>query len=75
MLGESKADQQKRIQQATQNANDLSGLVKHRKKPASAKAEEATDGTVAAKGKRKAGDSEVEGNGADGKKVKFENGA
>jgi len=54
MLGESKAEQQKRIAEATQQANDLSGLVKHKKKP---KVEEATNGAAAGsdgKGKRKA---------------------
>lgn len=74
MLGESKADQQKRIQEATAQANDLSGLVKHKKK---AKVEDATDGAAAGsemegKGKRKAGEDGVgESNG--GKRVKFEN--
>ena len=33
LLGESKADQAKRIQEATETANDLTGLVKHKKKP------------------------------------------
>ncbi|KAF2773613.1 hypothetical protein EJ03DRAFT_255354, partial [Teratosphaeria nubilosa] len=33
MLAESKAEQQKRISEVTATANDLSGLVKHKKKP------------------------------------------
>ncbi|UJO22096.1 NASP-related protein sim3 [Fulvia fulva] len=71
MLGESKADQAKRLQEATQNANDLTGMVK-KKKPKPAAAEPVVEG----KGKRKAEDV-VEGatNGtANGKKVKFSEG-
>lgn len=68
MLGESKVDQAKRLQEATQNANDLTGMVK-KKKPKPAAAAPLVEG----KGKRKAEDV-VEGatNGtANGKKVKF----
>ncbi|KAK6383194.1 hypothetical protein LTR65_010375 [Meristemomyces frigidus] len=56
MLGESKGEQQKRVAQATAQANDLSGLVKHRKK---AKVEDVTNGAAGeseGKGKRKADD-------------------
>lgn len=73
MLGESKVEQQKRISEATEKANDLSGLVKHRKK---AKVEGAANGGAAAmegKGKRKAEEvDEVEG--VNGKKAKVEDG-
>ncbi|RMZ06667.1 hypothetical protein D0860_05447 [Hortaea werneckii] len=76
MLGESKGEQEKRIKQATSQANDLSGLVKHKKK---AKAEpEVANGAVSedgkGKGKRKAEegpDSET----ASEKKAKTEDGA
>lgn len=72
MLGESKAEQQKRLEQATQNANDLSGMIK-KKKPK----QEAAAPVVEGKGKRKAEDdgAEAAGSGAvngNGKKVKFE---
>lgn len=69
LLGESKAEQQKRIQEATAKANDLSGLVKHRKKP---KVEDAGANGGEGKGKRKA--EEVDGEAGGAKKVKFENG-
>ena len=71
MLGESKVEQQKRIAEATEKANDLSGLVKHRKK---AKVENGAEVAVDGKGKRRAEDGDV-GEGANGKKVKFEGGA
>lgn len=72
MLGETKAEQQKRLEQATQNANDLSGMIK-KKKPK----QEAAAPVVEGKGKRKAEDdgAEAVGSGAvngNGKKVKFE---
>lgn len=57
ILGESTAEQKARIQEATQNANDLSGLVK-KKKP---KAQPATNGASAdgsGSGKRKLDDEE-----------------
>jgi HAT1-interacting factor 1 len=67
MLGESKAEQAKRIEEATKGANDLSGLVKHKKKP---KPEPVDEGVVVeGKGKRKA-DVDESTNGS-GKKVKF----
>ena len=65
MLGESKAEQAKRIEEATKGANDLSGLVKHRKKPKPV--DEAV--LVEGKGKRKVED-DGSTNGS-GKKVKF----
>jgi HAT1-interacting factor 1 len=75
MLGESKAEQQKRIAEATQSANDLSGLVKHKKKPKTEEGAAVAEG----KGKRKADDvgangedGAVNGNGnGAGKRVKF----
>jgi HAT1-interacting factor 1 len=68
MLGESKAVQKRRIEQATATANDLSGMVKHRKKPKRVEGAEVVEG----KGKRKAEEVEegVNGHGG-GKKVKF----
>lgn len=60
MLGESKGEAEKRLKEATAQANDLTGLVKKKK----VKAEPVVEG----KGKRKA-DDEVEGN---GKKAKVE---
>ncbi|EME42046.1 hypothetical protein DOTSEDRAFT_89548 [Dothistroma septosporum NZE10] len=73
MLGESKAEQTKRLQEATQNANDLTGMVK-KKKPKPAAAAPVVEGK--GKGKRKAEDV-VEGtstNGtANGKKNKNKN--
>lgn len=67
LIGESKVDQAKRLAEATQNANDLSGMVKKKKpKQESAPVEEG-------KGKRKAGEVEkgtANGN-TNGKKVKF----
>ncbi|KAI7225977.1 hypothetical protein KC330_g8974 [Hortaea werneckii] len=76
MLGESKGEQEKRIKQATSQANDLSGLVKHKKK---AKAEpEASNGAVSedgkGKGKRKAEES-PKSETASEKKAKTEDGA
>lgn len=57
-IGESPADAAARIEEATKNATDLSGLVRHKKKP---KTSEATatkpgDNTNGADGKRKAED-------------------
>ncbi|KAK3708998.1 hypothetical protein LTR37_011162 [Vermiconidia calcicola] len=65
MLGESKAEQAKRIQEATEKANDLTGLVKKGKK---GKVADGGAGIVEGKGKRKAEDGVVNGG---GKKVKF----
>ncbi|EMC95838.1 hypothetical protein BAUCODRAFT_34605 [Baudoinia panamericana UAMH 10762] len=76
MLGDSKAEQQKKIAEATAQANDLSGLVKHRKK---VKAEEGTKGVAGAgaaaattngTGKRKA--ENVDDSVVQGKKAKIE---
>ena len=33
MLGESPAQQRAKIEEASKNANDLTGLIKHKKKP------------------------------------------
>ncbi|PIA95640.1 hypothetical protein CB0940_10141 [Cercospora beticola] len=69
LLGESKGEQQKRIQEATATANDLTGMVK-KKKPKAAATQPAP--VVEGKGKRKAddGDASAATNG-NGKKVKF----
>lgn len=63
MLGASKAEQSQRIAQATASANDLSGLIKQKKKP---KIEESAE--IEGKGKRKAEDADLSAS----KKVKFE---
>jgi len=63
MLGETQVDKEKRIKEATAQANDLSGLVKHKKKR---KEEEAESGAL----KRKS--EEVEDGGAKKKKAKVE---
>jgi HAT1-interacting factor 1 len=75
MLGESKAEQKKRIDEATAGANDLSGMVKRKK----VKKEDEASVVEEGKGKRKVDEMDgaaVASNGA-GKKVKFaeENGA
>lgn len=80
LLGESKPEKDKRIKAATEGANDLSGLVKHRKKPkVEDGASAAADGEVSAdgkgKGKRKAEDGEAGTVTGNGKKVKFEDAA
>jgi HAT1-interacting factor 1 len=77
LLGETKADQTKRLQEATAQANDLTGMVKKKK----AKTQEAPVMEGKGKGKRKADDDGAdEGAGAamrttaangSGKKVKF----
>lgn len=65
MLGESKAEQSKRLQEATAQANDLSGMIRKKK----GKGEDVIEG----KGKRKAEDGGEAANGSgNGKKVKFE---
>jgi len=64
--GETEAQRQERIKEATATANDLSGLVR-KKKPAE------TNGSASAgatNGKRKLDDSEVDG--GEGKKVKVD---
>lgn len=68
LLGESKAEQQKRLAEATKGANDLTGLVKKGKK---AKVEAAGVNGGASNGKRKAEEEGVEGSGS-GKKAKVE---
>lgn len=68
LLGESKAEQNKRLQEATAQANDLSGMVK-KKKPKQQPTPSA-QAIVEGKGKRKADD--IEGGAANGeKKVKL----
>lgn len=77
MLGESQGERQRLIKEATEKANDLSGLVKHRKKPKAVAEDGAgavTNGNgngaeAGGKGKRKAEDGQEN---AGGKKVKFE---
>ncbi|KAF2457472.1 hypothetical protein BDY21DRAFT_285475 [Lineolata rhizophorae] len=60
ILGESPAEQKARVEEATKGANDLTNLVRHKKKPAEAKADGAQSVTGAienggsANGKRKA---------------------
>ncbi|GAB7366353.1 hypothetical protein MBLNU230_g8153t1 [Neophaeotheca triangularis] len=61
MLGESKEGRAKRVKEATEGANDLTGLVKHRKKKGSEEE---------GKGKRKAEDDRAEGD--KGKKARVE---
>lgn len=68
MLGESKAEQKKRIQEATEGANDLSRLVKRKK----VKVEDGEKNVVVGNGKRKVDEVEANGGDAGGKKVKFE---
>ncbi|KAK1054116.1 hypothetical protein LTR74_016071 [Friedmanniomyces endolithicus] len=77
MLGESGVEQRKRVAEATEKANDLTGLVKHRKKKV--KVEEVGGAGGAAeeangKGKRKAEEMGGDGNGGamNGKKAKIE---
>jgi HAT1-interacting factor 1 len=72
MLGESPAQSKARIEEATKNANDISGLVKHKKKPKV----EASNGaagsgaSAATNGKRRLDETaEVE---AEGKRPKLE---
>ncbi len=79
-IGESPAEQEKRVEEAKKTATDLTGLVRHKKKPvkeesevqADAKVETTTNGS-----KRKADDlEEAEGETADAsKKAKLEDGA
>ena len=77
MLGESGVEQRKRVAEATEKANDLTGLVKHRKKKV--KVEEVGGAGGAAeeangKGQRKAEERGGDGNGGamNGKKAKVE---
>lgn len=69
VLGETPEQSRKRIEEATKNANDLSGLIK-KKKPKAAAAPAADGGASATNGKRKADELEV--NGGDGKRAKTE---
>lgn len=68
MLGESKEGREKRVREATEGANDLSGLIKHKKKKVEVGA--ATGAGEEGKEKRKA--EVVEGEGSTGKKAKVE---
>lgn len=81
MLGESKAGQQALLAQATQNANDLSGLVVKKGKKRAATTEEEAGSASTGKGKRKVEEDEADaaasgaaaaGRNGNGKKVKFE---
>lgn len=65
MLGESTTEQKARIEEATKNANDLSGLVKRKKPAPTAEAE------VNGKGKRKLDVTDA-GAEVDGKRAKTE---
>ena len=63
MLGETPQALKARIEEASKGANDLSGLVKHRKKPQSestAQASSGLNGDAKGKGKRMAEDEESE---------------
>ncbi|KAI9704570.1 MAG: hypothetical protein M1820_005483 [Bogoriella megaspora] len=69
MLGETPAQQRARIEEASRNANDLTGLVKHQKKP---KAETSSAApAVNGNGKRKA-DAVDDGENVNGKKARVE---
>lgn len=75
LLGESKSEQDKRIQEATAKANDLSGMVKKKKPktspgPASAPQQEQSV-VVEGNGKRKAEEEGTSASNGTGKKVKF----
>ncbi|KAI9661280.1 MAG: hypothetical protein M1821_009607 [Bathelium mastoideum] len=69
MLGESPAQQRARIEEASKNANDLTGLVKHRKKPKNdtAVVETATNG-----GSKRKAEVDDAADGLAGKKAKVE---
>lgn len=75
ILGESKVDQKARIEEATKNANDLTGLVRKKKpKPESTEGHnvptELNISTSATNGKRKLEAEEEDG--SDGKRAKKE---
>ncbi|KAK1049794.1 hypothetical protein LTR12_012833 [Friedmanniomyces endolithicus] len=79
MLGESGVEQRKRVADATEKANDLTGLVKHRKKKERVEEVDGAGiavGAVSGKGKRKAEEVDGEGSGnggaINGKKAKVE---
>lgn len=59
LLGESPAEQKARIEQATKSANDLSGLVRHKKKPIEADQDIAS--VANGSSKRKLGDEDDQG--------------
>ena len=68
ILGETPAQQKVRIEEATKKANDLSGLVRHKKKP---KAEPSDTPVLNGKGKIKADDDNVaEANGDESERKK-----
>ena len=64
-MGDTPAQQKVRIEEATKNARDLTGLVRHRKKPKMDGDSDAVTSTVdsatASNGKRKLEETEVEG--------------
>ncbi|KAK5114495.1 hypothetical protein LTR62_002430 [Meristemomyces frigidus] len=70
MLGESKAEQQKRIADATAQANDVSGLVKHKRKARAV--ENDADAGAGGKGKRKSEDVDEGGVAGNGKRARVE---
>jgi HAT1-interacting factor 1 len=74
-IGEAPADAAARIEEATKNATDLSGLIRHKKKPKPAEATtiEQNDNTNGANGKRKAEDDAEDSDSA--KKAKVESAA
>ncbi|KAL2357774.1 tetratricopeptide repeat protein [Cryomyces antarcticus] len=76
MLGASPAHQKARIEEATKGANDLTGLVKHKKKPAVEKDTSAVSGASitngAGKDKRKLEFADEADQATEGKKVKFD---
>lgn len=59
-LGETPAEQKTRIDEAAKKARDLTGLVRHRKKPKTEEAQAGAvdDGTAQTNGKRKLDDTE-----------------
>ena len=73
-MGESPAQQKVRIEEATKNARDLTGLVRHRKKPKTDQDSDTITSTVdssaASNGKRKL--EEVETEDGTTKKVKVD---
>ena len=83
ILGETPAQQKARIEEATKGANDLSGMIKKKKKPAVAEtanpdmsvAATETTTTTTTNGKRKAEDGGADDGVKSGKKVKFEDDA
>lgn len=69
-MGETPAQQKVRIEEATKNARDLTGLVRHRKKPKTDGDSSAVDSATASNGKRKL--EEVEAEDDTTKKVKVD---